>query len=163
MRIRRFIEKPPPEKAPSNFANAGIYFLSPEVRKIVQSEEVKKIIEERILPEIIHAHVFTAGLPALILGRLYGIPIVLTEHWTKFPRRKLNPFEKILAKLVMNRVDMILPVSKNLELTLCSYGIKGRFKKLNGFPKLIDAQFSFKQYKNRNKNTTIFCLVCFHK
>jgi hypothetical protein len=52
---------------------------------------------------------------------------------------------------------------KNLELTLCSYGIKGRFKKLNGFPKLIDAQFSFKQYKNRNKNTTIFCLVCFHK
>jgi NDP-sugar pyrophosphorylase family protein len=47
MRIRRFIEKPPTEKAPSNFANAGIYFLSPEVRKIVQSEEVKKIIEER--------------------------------------------------------------------------------------------------------------------
>jgi NDP-sugar pyrophosphorylase family protein len=47
MRIRRFIEKPPSEKAPSNLANAGIYFLSPEVRKIVQSEEVKKIMEER--------------------------------------------------------------------------------------------------------------------
>ena len=47
MRIKRFIEKPPPEKAPSNLANAGIYFLSPEVRKIIQSEEVKKIMEER--------------------------------------------------------------------------------------------------------------------
>jgi len=47
LRIRRFIEKPPAEKAPSNFANAGIYFLSPEVRKIIQSEEVKKIIAER--------------------------------------------------------------------------------------------------------------------
>lgn len=47
MRIKRFIEKPPPEKAPSNYANAGIYLLSPEVRMIAESEEVKKIMEER--------------------------------------------------------------------------------------------------------------------
>jgi len=47
LRIKRFIEKPPPERAPSNFANAGIYLLSPEVRRIVESEEVKKIMEER--------------------------------------------------------------------------------------------------------------------
>jgi len=47
LRIRRFIEKPPAEKAPSNFANAGIYLLSPEVRKIVQDEEVKKIMDDR--------------------------------------------------------------------------------------------------------------------
>ncbi len=47
LRIRRFIEKPPAEKAPSNLANAGIYLLSPEVKKIVESEEVKKITEER--------------------------------------------------------------------------------------------------------------------
>jgi NDP-sugar pyrophosphorylase family protein len=47
LKIKRFVEKPPEEKAPSNFANAGIYLLSPEVRKIVESEEVKKIAEER--------------------------------------------------------------------------------------------------------------------
>jgi len=47
LKIRRFIEKPSAEKAPSNLANAGIYLLSPEVRKIVESEEVKKIREER--------------------------------------------------------------------------------------------------------------------
>ena len=47
LRIRRFIEKPPKEKAPSNLANVGIYLLSPEVRKIVESEEVKKIMENR--------------------------------------------------------------------------------------------------------------------
>jgi len=47
LRIKRFIEKPHAEKAPSNFANAGIYLLSPEVRKIVQSEEVKKIRDDR--------------------------------------------------------------------------------------------------------------------
>ncbi|HEY4674646.1 MAG TPA: NDP-sugar synthase [Candidatus Bathyarchaeia archaeon] len=47
LRIKRFIEKPPEKEAPSNFANAGIYLLSPEVRKIVESAEVKKITEER--------------------------------------------------------------------------------------------------------------------
>ncbi|MCP8306668.1 MAG: NDP-sugar synthase [archaeon] len=47
MRIKRFIEKPPAEKAPSNLANAGIYLLSPEVREIVESEEVEKMMEER--------------------------------------------------------------------------------------------------------------------
>jgi len=47
MMIKRFIEKPLAERAPSNLANAGIYLLSPEVRKIVENEEVKKMMEER--------------------------------------------------------------------------------------------------------------------
>ncbi|MEM3078269.1 MAG: NDP-sugar synthase, partial [Nitrososphaerales archaeon] len=40
-------EKPSPEKAPSNYINAGIYLLSPEIRKEVESEEVTKIRELR--------------------------------------------------------------------------------------------------------------------
>jgi NDP-sugar pyrophosphorylase family protein len=47
LKIKRFVEKPSEEKAPSNLANAGIYLLSPEARKIVESEEVKKITGER--------------------------------------------------------------------------------------------------------------------
>jgi len=47
MRIKRCIEKPPAERAPSNLASTGIYLLSPEARKVVESEEVKKIMDER--------------------------------------------------------------------------------------------------------------------
>jgi NDP-sugar pyrophosphorylase family protein len=47
MRIKAFVEKPTAKMAPSNLANAGIYLLSPEVRKIVGNEEVRKIIDER--------------------------------------------------------------------------------------------------------------------
>ncbi|MEM2056925.1 MAG: NDP-sugar synthase [Thermoproteota archaeon] len=46
-RIKRFVEKPSPEQAPSNLANAGIYLLSPELRNIVNSEELAKIKSER--------------------------------------------------------------------------------------------------------------------
>ena len=35
MKINRFLEKPKKKDAPSNFANAGIYLLSPEVRELV--------------------------------------------------------------------------------------------------------------------------------
>jgi NDP-sugar pyrophosphorylase family protein len=47
LKIRKFIEKPSAEIAPSNLANAGIYILSPEVRNIVESDEVLSIIAQR--------------------------------------------------------------------------------------------------------------------
>jgi len=47
MRIKRFVEKPQPNQAPSNLANAGIYLLSPELRSIVNGEEVMRIRNER--------------------------------------------------------------------------------------------------------------------
>ena len=47
MRIKRFIEKPTSAEAPSKLANAGIYLLSPEVRKIVTSEEIRQLREAR--------------------------------------------------------------------------------------------------------------------
>ncbi|MCS7136535.1 MAG: NDP-sugar synthase [Aigarchaeota archaeon] len=47
MRIKKFVEKPTSEKAPSNLINAGIYLLAPEMRKIVASDEVKRILDER--------------------------------------------------------------------------------------------------------------------
>jgi NDP-sugar pyrophosphorylase family protein len=47
LKIRKFIEKPSAEIAPSNLANAGIYILSPEVRNIVESEEVRSIMGQR--------------------------------------------------------------------------------------------------------------------
>jgi NDP-sugar pyrophosphorylase family protein len=45
-RIKRFVEKPSAENAPSDLANAGIYLLSPEVRSIVQSDDIKKIMQK---------------------------------------------------------------------------------------------------------------------
>ncbi|AAY80546.1 sugar phosphate nucleotidyltransferase [Sulfolobus acidocaldarius] len=44
-KIRRFVEKPRREEAPSNLVNTGIYVLSPEIRKIFESEEVKEMYE----------------------------------------------------------------------------------------------------------------------
>jgi NDP-sugar pyrophosphorylase family protein len=47
LRIRRFVEKPKLQSSPSNLANAGIYLLSPEARKIVESDEVRDLMLQR--------------------------------------------------------------------------------------------------------------------
>ena len=47
MRIKRFVEKPPPGSAPSNLANAGIYLMSPEVRNIVKSDDVQQLMKSQ--------------------------------------------------------------------------------------------------------------------
>jgi NDP-sugar pyrophosphorylase family protein len=47
MRISRFVEKPSPKEAPSDFANTGLYMFSPEIRKIFKEKGVKEIIKER--------------------------------------------------------------------------------------------------------------------
>ena len=45
-RIKRFVEKPSEETAPSNLANAGVYLLSPKVREIVQSDDIRNMTQK---------------------------------------------------------------------------------------------------------------------
>ena len=43
-RIKRFVEKPSRETAPSRLANSGIYLISPQIREVFESPEVKEMI-----------------------------------------------------------------------------------------------------------------------
>jgi NDP-sugar pyrophosphorylase family protein len=47
MLIKKFIEKPSPEEAPSNLVSAGIYLISPEIRTVFESEEIKKLMKDK--------------------------------------------------------------------------------------------------------------------
>ncbi|UCF45009.1 MAG: NDP-sugar synthase [Candidatus Bathyarchaeota archaeon] len=46
-RIRCFVEKPLPKDAPSNFANTGLYVISPQIKKIFKEKGIKQIIKEK--------------------------------------------------------------------------------------------------------------------
>ncbi len=96
----------------------------------------RKLVKQDWRPDIIHAHVFSAGLPAWLLSWVFNIPFVITEHWSGFIRGKLRKRELIRARFVMRRASMVLPVSIHLKRHIEAYGIKGRFKVL---PNLVDA------------------------
>ena len=65
-------------------------------------------------PEIVHAHVYSAGLPALVLGRLSGAPVVVSEHFTGFQRGLITGYDRFTARIAFRFADLVAPVSEDL-------------------------------------------------
>jgi glycosyltransferase involved in cell wall biosynthesis len=65
-------------------------------------------------PDVVHAHVYSAGLPALILGRLSRARVVVTEHYTGFVRGRITGSDLLTARLAFRYADLVAPVSANL-------------------------------------------------
>jgi glycosyltransferase involved in cell wall biosynthesis len=65
-------------------------------------------------PEIVHAHVYSAGLPALVLGRLSGAPVVVSEHFTGFHRGLITGYDGFTARIAFRFADLVAPVSEDL-------------------------------------------------
>lgn len=91
-------------------------------------------------PDIIHAHVYHAGVPAVLLGCLLRVPVVLTENSTAFPRRSLGRIGRWKAKFAMERAALVLPVCLDLEEHIRAYGIRARFRIV---PNVVDTKLFF--------------------
>lgn len=87
----------------------------------------ERLLRQGYRPDIIHAHVYLAGLPAALLSKLHHIPLVMTEHWTGFPMRELSRWGRLRAGFAFGAAERILPVSSCLQRAIEGYGIKGRF------------------------------------
>ncbi len=78
--------------------------------------------------DLIHAHVFSSAAIALLLGRWYGIPVVLSEHATSFARGVLSPARIRQARRVFRRAKAVLPVSHALQRAMEQCGIRAAFR-----------------------------------
>lgn len=89
---------------------------------------VRRLVAAGFRPEIIHAHVYTAAAAAAPVARFYRVPMVVTEHWSGFPRRLLRPFDICRARLGFQGARMVMPVSYALQRAIESYGIRVPFQ-----------------------------------
>jgi len=74
-------------------------------------------------PDVIHAHVFKAALPAVILARHRHIPVMVTEHYSGYARGTLTRSDKAIARYALNRADLLAPVSAALWQSMRQWGI----------------------------------------
>lgn len=88
----------------------------------------RRICKEGFKPDIIHANVYTSGILAVIIGKVFRIPVVITEHFSAFPRKILSKREINKAKFAFKRAQYVLPVCKSLQEAIEFYGIKASFK-----------------------------------
>ena len=87
----------------------------------------QKLLSKGVKPDIIHAHIYSSGVPAVLLGKLYKIPVIVTEHYSAFPLKQIRGFEKIKACIAFKWANLVCPVSENLKKHIEKYGIKTRF------------------------------------
>ena len=108
----------------------------------------QRIVSEGFRPDIIHVHVYDAGGPAVLIGKLYGIPVVVSEQFSSFPRRLLGRLDVCKAWFAFRWADRVLPVSYALQGAIEGYGIRGRFQVM---PNVVDTNlFSPPRVHNHN-------------
>ena len=94
-----------------------------------------RVIDQAFRPDIIHAHVHIAGAPAGLMGKLYHIPVVVTEHSSGFPGKLLRRQDLREAWLAFKWASVVMPVSRSLQQAIEAYGIKARFRVV---PNVVD-------------------------
>jgi len=122
------------EESGGNLTETIIYYASPDYgirffdrlisqRKYwsIYRKYIRRLFREKGLPQLVHVHiVFKAGLIARWIKKKFGIPYILTEQWTiHLPEAKpnindLSFVEQRLLSNIMDRVEMVLPVSTYL-------------------------------------------------
>lgn len=96
---------------------------------------LRRLRREGWVPDIVHAHVYQAGLPALALGRRARAPVVVTEHYTGFQRGLVTGYERLLARTAFGRADLVAPVSEDLAGHLRAVAPRARIRVL---PNTVD-------------------------
>ena len=91
-------------------------------------QAVRAIERQGFRPDIVHAHVYSSGLPAAAVARWRHIPMVLTEHTSAFPRRLLSPQQARVARLALSLARVVMPVSLALQRGIEEYGIRATFQ-----------------------------------
>ncbi len=95
------------------------------------------LARRRFRPDLIHAHVFWAGLLALALGRRYDAPTIVSEHHTGFTRGAMRGLARRVALFTLRRADLVCPVSADLERHLAAFGVRNRFRVV---PNVVDTE-----------------------
>jgi glycosyltransferase involved in cell wall biosynthesis len=100
-----------------------------------------KTLEKRTSKQfdIIHHNVlWPDGWQALWAARRWGIPFIVTEHWTGYHSNRLSersPFVVYLSKWVASKAAFVSPVTQHLAQHMQALGIKGQYEVV---PNVVD-------------------------
>lgn len=77
-------------------------------------------------PKVVHVSVLTRhAVAAYILKCFYGIPYVITEHWTRYMRGMFTGFwHRKITAFVVKRAEAVMPVSEALGKDMRACGLK---------------------------------------
>src|SRR5947209_6649158 len=75
---------------------------------------LRRLRREGWVPDVVHAHVYSAALAAIPLARVSRAPLVVTEHYTGFARGLITGYERLLARRAFRAAALVAAVSDDL-------------------------------------------------
>lgn len=90
---------------------------------------IQTISSQDSSPDMIHFQSYSVGAASTIVGWLYGIPLVATEHSSEFYRLPLSKLHRLGALLAFKGAQTVMPVSASLRLAIEeNYRIQANFR-----------------------------------
>jgi glycosyltransferase involved in cell wall biosynthesis len=89
---------------------------------------LRRLSREGLRPGVVHGHVHQAGLAALLAGRRYRVPVVISEHSSHFSLGTLSAAARRQAKVAFRGADLVCPVSEHLKRRIEAAGVQARFR-----------------------------------
>jgi glycosyltransferase involved in cell wall biosynthesis len=86
-------------------------------------------------PDVVHGHVYAAGLLADILGAALRRPVVITEHFSAFQLGTLGAPARMVARAAFRGATVVAPVSERLRETLRPLAPRARYRVV---PNVVD-------------------------
>jgi len=129
------------------YKKLGFSYLSYSIAMFLAFLKIRK----NFYPDIIHVHVYSAGILALILKYLYNIPYVVTEHFKIIKDDRL--FEKIkilLGKIIFEKADLLIHVSEFMVRDIEKYGIRNKYVII---PNVVNTSIFYYSENFKNKNS----------
>jgi len=99
-------------------------------------------------PDIIQTNIYSSGIPALILKKIFHIPFTITEHSTSFPREALSAFQIHKARIAFENADSVIAVSSSLKCAIQNLGIHANFRII---PNAVDHDVFFAPNTDKNQ------------
>ncbi len=114
-------------------------------------------------PALIHAHILTrAGLFAFILSKIYKVPYILTEHWSRYYSHNLSYkgfLRKLITQMVLNNASKVTVVSESLTSAMKSRGLRFNHEILCN---VVDTD-KFNISPSKNVAFTFVSITCFEE
>jgi glycosyltransferase involved in cell wall biosynthesis len=125
-------------------ANTGLDMLDTLLNLIrffvAHAKGLRLLKQQSFIPDLIHVNVLTrCGFIAWLYKLRYGVPYVITEHWTRYLPGMATYSGRLrqwISRLVVRNASAVLPVTLNLQKAMESHGLTN--PNYNVIPNVVD-------------------------
>lgn len=117
---------------------------------------LQQLIRHVARPDVIHAHVHRVALQSVLVGKQYGIPVVITEQHSAFAGNQMSKLDQWEARLAFGLAGTVMPVSQALQRAIQAKGIRANYQII---PNVVDTDF-FTNSATQPRPATPIKLLC---